>query len=71
MGHAHPRVVERVQASCENGLNFGAPTTAETELAEAICSAIPAVEKIRLVSSGTEACMSAIRSCAYWAGKNY
>lgn len=61
LGHAHPRVVQKVQAVCENGLSFGAPTSAETELAEKICSAIPVVEKVRLVSSGTEACMSAIR----------
>jgi glutamate-1-semialdehyde 2,1-aminomutase len=60
-GHAHPRVIAAVHAAVENGLGFGAPTTAETELAELIVSAFPAMQQVRLVSSGTEACMSALR----------
>lgn len=61
VGHAHPEVVARLREVASDGLTFGAPTLAETELAAIICSAFPAVEKVRLVSSGTEACFSAVR----------
>ncbi|MEK6238247.1 MAG: aminotransferase class III-fold pyridoxal phosphate-dependent enzyme, partial [Planctomycetales bacterium] len=61
LGHADPDVVEALQAALKNGTSFGAPTEAETELAEIIVNAIPSVEKVRLVNSGTEATMSAIR----------
>jgi glutamate-1-semialdehyde 2,1-aminomutase len=61
LGHAHPRVVEALQAAVRRGTSFGAPTEAETELAERIIQAVPSVEKVRLVNSGTEATMSAIR----------
>lgn len=61
LGHAHPEVVRAVQEAAVNGLSFGAPTEGEIEIAEAIAKRIPSIEKVRLVSSGTEATMSAIR----------
>jgi glutamate-1-semialdehyde 2,1-aminomutase len=60
-GHAHPRVVEAVQAATARGASFGAPTEAEVDLAEEVTRRVPAVEKLRMVSSGTEATMSAAR----------
>jgi glutamate-1-semialdehyde 2,1-aminomutase len=60
-GHAHPTVVAAVQAAAAAGTSFGAPTEAEVELAEEVARRVPAVERLRLVSSGTEATMSAIR----------
>jgi glutamate-1-semialdehyde 2,1-aminomutase len=60
-GHADPEVVEAVQAAAERGTTFGAPTEAEVELAAEIVDAVPSVELVRLVSSGTEASMSAVR----------
>lgn len=60
-GHAHPKVVAAVQKAAAEGTAFGAPTRGEAELAERICAAIPSVEMVRLVNSGTEAVMSAIR----------
>ncbi len=61
LGHAHPQVVAAVRAAAGRGLGFGAPTTGETELAELLRAALPSMERVRLVSSGTEACMSALR----------
>jgi glutamate-1-semialdehyde 2,1-aminomutase len=61
LGHAHPKVVEAVQRAAADGTSFGAPTPREVELAEAICARVPSVEKVRLVSSGTEAAMTAVR----------
>jgi glutamate-1-semialdehyde 2,1-aminomutase len=61
LGHADPEVVAAVQAAAVDGLSFGAPTEAEIDLAEAIIDRIPSIEQVRLVSSGTEATMSAIR----------
>ena len=61
VGHAHPEVVKAVQDAAVNGLSFGAPTEGETLLAEAIIKRLPSIEQVRLVSSGTEATMSAIR----------
>jgi glutamate-1-semialdehyde 2,1-aminomutase len=61
LGHAHPAVVEAVQRAAADGTSYGAPTEREVELAEAICARVPAVEKVRLVSSGTEAAMTALR----------
>lgn len=61
LGHAHPRVIKQVQKACENGLTYGAPTEKEVILAELIAELIPSMEVSRLVSSGTEAVMSAIR----------
>jgi glutamate-1-semialdehyde 2,1-aminomutase len=60
-GHTHPRVVEAVQAAAARALSFGAPTAAEVEMAEALCRLVPSMELVRLVSSGTEATMTAIR----------
>src|SRR5580704_17707191 len=54
LGHAHPAVTEAVQAAAARGTSFGAPTEAESQLAELITHAVPSVEKVRLVSSGTE-----------------
>jgi len=61
LGHGHPAVVEAVQRAVQDGFSFGAPTEREIELAEAIVQAMPGLEMVRLVSSGTEAAMSAIR----------
>ena len=61
LGHTHPEVVEAVQAAAARALSLGAPTEAEVELAEAICRLVPSVQMLRLVSSGTEATMTAIR----------
>ena len=61
LGHANPGVLRAVRAAMKKGTSFGAPTENETNLAEAICRALPSVEKVRMVSSGTEATMSAIR----------
>ena len=62
LGHAHPEVVKAVQDAAENGLSFGAPTEIETELANKICDLIPSIDKVRMVSSGTEATMSALKN---------
>ena len=70
LGHAHPQVVEAVQAAAARGTSFGAPTEAESELAELIIEAVPSVEKVRLVSSGTEATMSAIRLARGFTGRD-
>lgn len=69
LGHAHPQVIEAVQKACVHGLSYGAPTEIETELAEKICSLIPSIEQVRMVSSGTEAVMSAIRLARGFTGK--
>ena len=62
LGHAHPAVVAAVREACGQGLTFGAPTARETELAELVRALMPSMEKLRMVSSGTEAVMSAIRA---------
>jgi glutamate-1-semialdehyde 2,1-aminomutase len=61
LGHAHPKVVEAVEKAARLGTTFGAPTPGEVELAEEICERVPGCEQVRLVSSGTEAAMSAVR----------
>ena len=61
VGHAHPDVIRAVQAAAANGLSFGAPTEGEILMAEEICKLVPSIEQVRLVSSGTEAAMSALR----------
>jgi len=61
VGHAHPQVIKAVQNAAANGLSFGAPTEGEIEIAEEICKLVPSIEQVRLVSSGTEATMSALR----------
>ena len=69
LGHAHPAVVEAVRIAAEDGLSFGAPTERETELAELVIAAVPSVEKVRFVNSGTEATMSAIRLARGFTGR--
>ncbi|HET6725928.1 MAG TPA: glutamate-1-semialdehyde 2,1-aminomutase [Gammaproteobacteria bacterium] len=68
-GHAHPRVIEAVHAAVDNGLSFGAPTTLETRLAEKVVSMMPSIELLRMVNSGTEATMSAIRLARAFTGR--
>ena len=70
LGHAHPEVLAAVQQVMENGLSFGAPTTIETALAKKICELMPGIEKVRLVNSGTEAAMSAIRLARGFTGRD-
>ena len=70
LGHAHPQVIKKVMESCENGLTFGAPTEKEVILAELISELIPSMEVSRLVSSGTEAVMSAIRVARGFTGRD-
>ncbi len=69
LGHAHPAVVEAVKTAAESGTSFGAPTERELELAELVCRAIPSIEMMRLVSSGTEAAMSAVRAARAYTGR--
>lgn len=70
LGHAHERITEAVIKACEQGLTFGMPTEGECELAELICGSVPSVEKVRLVSSGTEAVMSAVRLARAYTGRD-
>jgi glutamate-1-semialdehyde 2,1-aminomutase len=69
LGHCHPRVVQAVQEALARGASFGAPTDLETELAELISQAMPSIEMVRMVSSGTEASMSAIRLARGFTGR--
>ena len=69
-GHAHPAIVEAVREAALKGLSFGAPTEAELEMAELICALLPSIEMVRLVSSGTEATMSAIRLARGFTGRD-
>jgi glutamate-1-semialdehyde 2,1-aminomutase len=70
LGHAHPRVVQAVEEAMRRGATFGAPTEAESQLAELIIDAVPSIEMVRLVSSGTEASMSAIRLARGFTGRD-
>ena len=70
LGHAHPEVIAAVQAAAELGLSFGAPTRLEIEMAERICHIMPSIESVRMVSSGTEATMSAIRLARGFTGRD-
>ena len=70
LGHAYPSVVDAVQKAAEKGTSFGAPVEQEVDLAKLICQALPSVEMVRLVNSGTEACMSAIRLARACTGRN-
>jgi glutamate-1-semialdehyde 2,1-aminomutase len=70
LGHAHQEVVEALRSVLENGLTFGAPTEGEVELARMIVEAFPSMNMVRLVSSGTEATMSAIRAARAYTGRN-
>ena len=70
VGHTHPEVLEAVREAALGGLSFGAPTEAEIVIAEEICRLVPSVERLRLVSSGTEATMSAIRLARGYTGRD-
>jgi glutamate-1-semialdehyde 2,1-aminomutase (EC 5.4.3.8) len=70
LGHAHPEVIEAVRAAALNGLSYGAPTVAETHMADKICEIMPSIEMVRLTSSGTEATMSAIRLARGFTGRD-
>ncbi len=70
LGHAHPDVVRAVQERAAKGLSFGAPTEIETQVAKKICELIPSIELVRMVSSGTEATMSAIRLARGFTGRD-
>jgi len=70
LGHAHPAVVESLIAAVQRGTSYGAPTELEVEMAEEICAAVPSIEMVRFVSSGTEATMSAIRLARAWTGRD-
>lgn len=70
LGHAHPDIVAAINAAAVSGTSFGAPTTLEAELAETIVNAVPSIEKVRLVNSGTEATMSAIRVARGYTGRD-
>jgi glutamate-1-semialdehyde 2,1-aminomutase len=69
LGHAHPKIIEAAKAQLENGSLYGTPTEQEVELAELICSVVPSAEMVRLVSTGGEATMSAIRAARGYTGK--
>jgi glutamate-1-semialdehyde 2,1-aminomutase len=69
LGHAHPRVVAALEAAVRRGTSYGAPTEAETDLCALIVAAFPSVEKVRLVNSGTEAAMSALRLARGYTGR--
>ncbi|MFL6570262.1 MAG: glutamate-1-semialdehyde 2,1-aminomutase [Burkholderiales bacterium] len=70
VGHTHPAVVEAVQEAASRALSYGAPTEAEIELAELLCRLVPSVEMVRLVSSGTEATMTAVRLARGFTGRS-
>jgi glutamate-1-semialdehyde 2,1-aminomutase len=70
LGHAHPEILKAVHAACENGLSFGAPTAIEVAMAEKINQIMPAIEMVRMVNSGTEATLSAIRLARAYTGRN-
>src|SRR5690606_9699424 len=70
LGHACPEVVEAVCARAKDGLSFGAPTELEIEMAELLCATVPNMELVRLVSSGTEATMSALRLARGYTGRH-
>ncbi|MDF1745433.1 MAG: glutamate-1-semialdehyde 2,1-aminomutase [Gimesia sp.] len=70
LGHRHPRVISRIEEALKKGTSFGAPTLLETELAELVTELVPCVEKVRMVNSGTEAAMSAIRLARGFTGRD-
>ncbi len=71
LGHSNPEVIKAIKEKAGSGTSFGAATQAEIELAEIVASRIPAVEKVRMVSSGTEACMTAVRLARAFTGRDY
>lgn len=70
LGHAHPEVIQAVQRQAEHGLSFGAPTVMETTMADLVCELIPSFDMVRMVSSGTEATMTAIRLARGYTGRD-
>jgi len=70
LGHAHKDVIQAVQEAAVHGLSFGAPTLLETEMAKLVCEVVPSIEQVRMVSSGTEATMSAIRLARGYTGRS-
>ena len=70
LGHRHPRIVAAIERALETGTSYGAPTEAESRLAEVIIDAVPSIEKVRMVSSGTEAAMSAVRLARGFTGRD-
>lgn len=70
LGHRHPAIVEAIRTALDKGTSFGAPCVLETELAELVIDAVPSIEKVRMVNSGTEATMSAIRVARGFTGRN-
>ncbi|MBT9136674.1 MAG: Glutamate-1-semialdehyde 2,1-aminomutase [Firmicutes bacterium] len=69
LGHAHPRIVAAIQKAAELGTSFGAPTELETEMAQLVCAAVPSMEMVRMVNSGTEAVMGALRLARGFTGR--
>lgn len=69
LGHAHPVVVEALERTIKDGTSYGAPTPLEVDMAEAVCEAVPSIEMVRMVNSGTEATMSAIRLARAYTGR--
>lgn len=70
LGHAHPAVIAAVRETIDNGLGFGAPTEIETQMADLLCKLVPSLDMVRMVNSGTEATMSAIRLARAWSGRD-
>ena len=70
LGHAHPEVLNAVSSTIQDGLSFGAPTALESEVAEEICRLVPSMDMVRMVSSGTEATMSALRLARGYTGRD-
>lgn len=70
LGHNHPYIREQVQKACEKGLSYGAATKIEVEMAQLVCEMVPSVEMVRMVNSGTEAAMSAIRTARGFTGRD-
>ncbi|QAX81697.1 glutamate-1-semialdehyde 2,1-aminomutase [Candidatus Pseudomonas adelgestsugas] len=70
LGHSHPNVLDAVRQQLQHGLSYGAPTAIETEMADILCSIVPSMEMVRMVSSGTEATMSAIRLARGFTGRD-
>ncbi|WP_079204657.1 glutamate-1-semialdehyde 2,1-aminomutase [Pseudomonas sp. CC6-YY-74] len=70
LGHSHPDVLDAVRRQLEHGLSYGAPTAMETEMADLVCAMVPSIEMVRMVSSGTEATMSAIRLARGFTGRD-
>ena len=70
LGHSHPEVLDAVRKQLEHGLSYGAPTALETEMAERVCALVPSMDMVRMVSSGTEATMSAIRLARGFTGRD-